>query len=124
MNQKSRKASQIKEFRLRARSAYPSKILMINFDQEIGDQIRVNKRPQFTFPNSYKELLDKNNIFPQRYEIRIAKNKLQGTLYKNPRPYYYFSILSKNIEVFYDFIKSREKFHVDIDLSNHILTIL
>jgi hypothetical protein len=27
MNQKSRKASQIKEFRLRARSAYPNKII-------------------------------------------------------------------------------------------------
>jgi hypothetical protein len=88
----------------------------IEFTQAIGRQFTVNRRAEFTVPNSYRELLEKYNEFPSSYIVIINNDRLAGTMYKNPRPYYYFKILTTNIDKFFNFIEDKNFFNVEFDL--------
>lgn len=96
---------------------------VIEFDRKVGIQIQINKRAEFTFPNKHGEVIENSNDFPQLYEVIIGKEIFSGGLYYNPRPYYYFEIHKNGHNSFFNFVASKNTFHVVADLENKIVHI-
>ena len=94
---------------------------IIEFDPKVGNQIKINKRAEFTFPNEHGETIENYNDFPQRYEVIIDGKSFSGGLYKNPRPYYYFKIHKNGLNFFFSAVENKETFHVKVNLANKIV---
>ena len=96
---------------------------IIEFDRKVGIQIKKNKRAEFTFPNQYREEIEKYNHFPQQQKVIIGKENFTGGLYFNPRPYYYFEIHQIGHNSFFYLVKNIITFHVKADLNHKIVHI-